>query len=101
MSKIKPLKIQSGNEQIEVKKEELICFDCKKKLKKTEEFIHYVREDKNFFKCKKCHEEEPLLYFQPCEVFSRVVGYIRPIQNWHPGKQAEFKDRKVFKYEIE
>ena len=31
-----------------------------------------------------------------CEVFSRIVGYIRPIQNWHQGKQQEFKDRKTY-----
>ncbi len=28
-----------------------------------------------------------------CEVFSRVVGYFRPIQNWNDGKQQEFKER--------
>jgi len=33
----------------------------------------------------------------PCEVYSRIVGYLRPIQQWHAGKQQEFKDRKVFK----
>lgn len=31
-----------------------------------------------------------------CEVFSRVVGYIRPINGWNEGKQAEFDQRKVF-----
>ena len=31
-----------------------------------------------------------------CEVYSRVVGYIRPISNWNVGKEAEFKDRKTF-----
>lgn len=31
-----------------------------------------------------------------CEVFSRVVGYFRPVQNWNLGKQQEFKDRKTF-----
>jgi len=34
---------------------------------------------------------------QRCEVYSRVVGYIRPIAQWNPGKKSEFKDRKVFK----
>ena len=32
-----------------------------------------------------------------CEVFSRVVGYLRPVAQWHEGKQAEFKDRKTYK----
>lgn len=31
-----------------------------------------------------------------CEVYSRVVGYIRPVEQWHDGKQQEFKDRKKF-----
>jgi len=30
-----------------------------------------------------------------CEVYSRVVGYIRPVEQWHNGKQQEFKDRKL------
>jgi len=34
---------------------------------------------------------------QRCEVYSRIVGYIRPISQWNPGKKSEFKDRKVFK----
>ncbi len=31
-----------------------------------------------------------------CEVYSRVVGYIRPVSQWNDGKQAEFEDRKTF-----
>lgn len=31
----------------------------------------------------------------PCEVYSRVVGYFRPVQNWNSGKQQEFKERKT------
>ncbi len=30
----------------------------------------------------------------PVEVYSRVVGYFRPVQNWNKGKQQEFSDRK-------
>jgi len=32
-----------------------------------------------------------------CEVWSRVVGYLRPISKWNEGKQSEFKDRSNFK----
>ena len=32
-----------------------------------------------------------------CEVWSRVVGYLRPVSTWNEGKQAEFKDRLGFK----
>ena len=28
-----------------------------------------------------------------CEIYSRVVGYHRPVQNWNHGKKAEFNDR--------
>jgi len=42
-----------------------------------------------FFECPTCQRKT--------EVFSRVVGYIRPVQSWNAGKQAEFKDRLEFK----
>ncbi len=31
-----------------------------------------------------------------CEVYSRVVGYLRPVDQWNDGKQAEFSIRKTF-----
>jgi ribonucleoside-triphosphate reductase (formate) len=31
-----------------------------------------------------------------CEVYSRVVGYLRPVDQWNDGKQAEFAMRKTF-----
>jgi ribonucleoside-triphosphate reductase (formate) len=31
------------------------------------------------------------------EVYSRVVGYYRPVQQWNKGKQAEYQDRVAFK----
>lgn len=33
----------------------------------------------------------------PCEVYSRVVGYLRPVQDWHQSKQQEFAERKVYR----
>jgi anaerobic ribonucleoside-triphosphate reductase len=38
--------------------------------------------------CSKCESQ--------CEVYSRVVGYLRPVQQWNKGKQAEFTDRKTY-----
>lgn len=32
----------------------------------------------------------------PCEVYSRIVGYYRPVKHWNTAKQEEFKDRHVF-----
>jgi anaerobic ribonucleoside-triphosphate reductase len=31
-----------------------------------------------------------------CEIYSRVVGYIRPVNQWNKGKQQEFRDRTTF-----
>jgi len=33
----------------------------------------------------------------PSEVYSRIVGYLRPVQQWNNGKQEEYKERKTFK----
>lgn len=33
---------------------------------------------------------------KPCEAYSRVCGYFRPVSNWNRGKKQEFKDRKTF-----
>jgi ribonucleoside-triphosphate reductase len=32
----------------------------------------------------------------PTEVYSRVVGYLRPVNQWNDGKQQEFMERKLF-----
>ena len=34
-----------------------------------------------------------------CEVWSRITGYYRPVQNWNDGKVQEFQDRR--EYEVE
>ncbi len=31
-----------------------------------------------------------------CEVYSRITGYYRPVQNWNDGKSQEYKDRKTY-----
>ncbi len=35
----------------------------------------------------------------PTEVYSRIVGYLRPIEQWNDGKRAEFTDRAVYNRE--
>lgn len=32
-----------------------------------------------------------------CEIFSRSMGFIRPVDNFNIGKRQEFEDRKTFK----
>jgi len=43
------------------------------------------------FECPKC------LIKQPCEVYSRVVGYYRPVTQYNTGKLSEYRQRKTFK----
>ena len=33
---------------------------------------------------------------QPCEIWTRVMGYHRPVSQWNKGKKSEFKERKYF-----
>lgn len=33
----------------------------------------------------------------PCEVYSRVVGFYRPVQSWNLGKKEEFRERLNYK----
>ncbi len=40
------------------------------------------------YTCPECGEKT--------EVYSRITGYYRPVQNWNDGKSQEFKDRKVY-----
>lgn len=42
-------------------------------------------------------DEEKKQYRTKAEVYSRVVGYLRPVEQWNDGKQEEFKNRQEFK----
>lgn len=44
--------------------------------------------------CPRCLEEGRRT---ECEVYSRIVGYLRPVDQWNEGKQAEFKMRRYFR----
>jgi anaerobic ribonucleoside-triphosphate reductase len=75
----------------------MACHDCKKELVKGNEYMPYQVGEQAFAKCRVCHEIDPILRnFQEAEVYSRVVGYIRPVKQWNKGKQAEFVDRKEY-----
>ena len=89
------------------------CHDCGSETKVTAipkaDGIHvkggsiYELERGNFFlKCDSCFQKDSTLRdFQPCEVYSRVVGYLRPVAQWNDAKQAEFRDREVFDKSIQ
>jgi anaerobic ribonucleoside-triphosphate reductase len=82
------------------------CHDCGKEIKiegkdikNGVSLIYEQNNDKiSVYKCKACFKKNPSLKnYQQCEVYSRIVGYIRPVQQWHKGKQQEFGERKEFK----
>jgi len=82
-----------------------ICHDCGKEIQINGELIEngvYLNYDNagemiSIFKCNECYEKNPsLTNFQKCEVYSRVVGYIRPVEQWHKGKKQEYGERKEF-----
>jgi len=90
------------------KNKKVICHDCKKEIEtegneiKNGVMLVYEseREKITIFKCKECFEKsQELKNYQPCEVYSRVVGYLRPVQQWNLGKQKEFQERKEYKIE--
>ena len=41
--------------------------------------------------------EEAVQMMVPCEVYSRIVGYLRPIRNWNRAKRHEFRARRTFR----
>ena len=89
-----------------------LCHDCKTHVevtaKLTEEgaieieggSVYKVKEGTEsiyFFKCADCFKRDKTLRnFRKTEVYSRVVGYLRPIQQWNMGKKVEYDMRKEF-----
>ena len=47
--------------------------------------------------CEKCAELNPAADPQPCEVWTRVMGYFRPVQSCNIGKKGEYHERVTFK----
>lgn len=87
-------------------KEKMACHDCGKEIKtQDKEIINgvgLVYEDNgekiNIFKCSDCYNKNKSLNnFRKCEVYSRVVGYLRPVTQWHKGKKQEYKEREEYK----
>ncbi len=59
--------------------------------------VYEPQPEQYFSKCDACYQKNPILTnYQKCEIYSRVVGYLRPVAQWNEGKQAEFSDRKTF-----
>ncbi len=83
------------------------CHDCGKELTldRKKNILNGLRlvydnqgEKTTVFKCHQCYRKDASLKnYQACEVYSRVVGYLRPINQWNYGKQKEFDYRKEYK----
>ncbi len=82
------------------------CCDCKKKIKifidALEDGFHIeggavytLQSGERKIKCPACYAKNPA-YDQETEMYSRVVGYLRPVKNWNAGKKAEFDMRRTF-----
>lgn len=57
-----------------------------------------AREDNIFIKCEDCFKKDKILRnWRKTEVYSRVVGYLRPVEQWNKGKKAEWDIRKAYK----
>ena len=54
-------------------------------------FLYYLANDP------RVEEPTPTVMRVPCEVYSRIVGYVRPLRNWNVGKKQEFAERQPYK----
>jgi len=96
---------KDSNSASSPKETEAKCHDCGKAMDikgqdiKNGVFLTYDYNGAkiNIFKCNECYlKNAGLTNFQKCEVYSRVVGYIRPVGQWHKGKKQEYDERKEF-----
>lgn len=58
-------------------------------------FAPWWDETETRIKCDSCYAKKQEVNREN-EVYSRIVGYLRPVKNWNKAKQAEFHDRKMF-----
>ena len=85
------------------------CHDCRSDVKITAEVADdgrvsvdggavYQTAAGMFYKCDACFTKDHVLRnFRPVEVYSRVTGYLRPVDQWNKGKKAEYRTRTTFK----
>ncbi len=83
------------------------CFDCGTKIElegdeiQNGNLLSYEDNGSNVFvfKCDSCFaKDRGIEDYKQCEVYSRIVGYLRPVQQWNKGKTQEYRERK--EYEI-
>jgi len=78
-------------------KEKIVCHDCNVTIKKGVKYMEYDVNGEMYHKCASCYKvDNALRNYRATEVYSRVVGYIRPVAQWNKGKQTEYADRKEY-----
>ena len=87
--------------------QEPFCYDCNKKIiiendeTQNGNLLEYEEEDDTFiiFKCNSCFKKnKALINYKNCEVYARIVGYLRPINSVNIGKKQEIEERKLYKF---
>lgn len=79
------------------------CHDCHKLITKGYTLVYKDEgETITIYKCKECYDKSQELFnFRPCEVYSRICGYLRPVKEWNKAKQLEYKNKKNYKLKYE
>ncbi len=89
-------------------KEKVKCFDCDCDIIlegdeiKNGSLLSYKdgSEDVFIFKCDDCFQKnKEIANYKECEIYTRIVGYLRPVKQYNPGKQQEYKERTEYKIE--
>lgn len=96
-------------ESAKIVKNNNFCHDCGKKIEikgeNIENGLQLFYDDQgekiSVFKCNDCYSQnKSLSNFKECEVYSRIVGYLRPVSQWNKGKKQEYNKRKEYLLEI-
>ncbi len=78
----------------------MTCHDCGTDVK-GQKHVEYKGKQEGgrvWRKCLACFKKEPALRRrQTCEIYTRIVGYLRPKAHANPGKAAEIDQRKLYK----
>ncbi len=114
MSTIKELKVEKQiyesekNASDAILKEDVKCFDCGCDIVLNGDDIENgsllsYKEDGNIFfvfKCDSClAKSKEIANYKECEIYTRIVGYLRPVKQYNLGKQQEYKERTEYKIE--
>jgi len=82
----------------EIREKQKVCFVAEKGIHEHEYCEDIEHNGRTHVVCHVCKTTLKVLG-RKCEVYSRVVGYLRPVKQWNVGKKEEFKNRTTYKLE--